>query len=205
VFSEISTILHETKINLDNLESKKNELQTEKNQLVEEINRLKKEKQEIENAKKTLELEKTELKSEARILKIESKEKEEKIGELTSKQRNLLNEYEILKEELKTFQEIATAAQRKEFDLNEIKNLLKIYGVLISEIYNATAHYRILDLLHGDKAELSKDEIKGATGISGAMVLHAIFDLRKANLISYDEEIGQAKLIRRIFTKEKKE
>ncbi|MBN2156514.1 MAG: hypothetical protein JW776_10770 [Candidatus Lokiarchaeota archaeon] len=204
VFTEISQILVETKTNLEKLEQKKNELEEEKIRLSEEINRLSSEKQDIENMKDSLELEKNELKTEARILKIESKEKEVKIGELTSKQKELLQEYEILKEELKTFQEIATAAQRKEFDLEEIKNLLKIYGVLISEIYDATPHYRILDLLHGDKEEMSKDEIKGATGISGAMVLRAVFDLRKANLISYDEETGLAKLIRRIFTKEKR-
>lgn len=184
VFREISGILSETKINLEDLEQKKKELEEEKNLLAVEISRLSIEKQDL-------------------VLK--SREKEDKIGELTTNQKDLLKEYEVLKEELKSFQEIATAARRKEFDLEEIKNLLKIYGVLISEIYDATAHYRILDLLHGDKEEMSKDEIKGATGISGAMVLHAIFDLRKASLITFDEEVGNAKLVRRIFTKEKKE
>jgi uncharacterized phage infection (PIP) family protein YhgE len=184
VFGEISEILSETKNNLENLEQKKKKLEEEKNLLATEISRLSIEKQDL-------------------VLK--SKEKEDKIGELTSNQKDLLKEYEVLKEELKSFQEIATAARRKEFDFAEIKNLLKIYGVLISEIYDATPHYRILDLLHGDKEEMSKDEIKGATGITGAMVLHAIFDLRKANLISYDEEEGRAKLIRRIFPKEKKD
>ena len=183
VFSEISEILSETKNNLENLEEKKKELEEEKNLLAIEISRLSIEKQDL-------------------VLK--SKEKEDKIGELTSNQQDLLKEYEVLKEELKAFQEIATAARRKEFDLKEIKNLLKIYGVLISQIYDATPHYRILDLLHGDKEEMSKDEIKGASGISGAMVLHAIFDLRKADLISYDEETGLAKLVSRIFAKEKK-
>ncbi|MHA1111001.1 MAG: hypothetical protein ACTSRE_07850 [Promethearchaeota archaeon] len=184
VFKEISGILSDTKINLENLEQKKLELEEEKKHLAVEIGRLSIEKQD---------------------LVLQSRKKEDKIGELASNQKDLLKEYEVLKEELKSFQEIATAARRKEFDFEEIKNLLKVYGVLISEIYDATAHYRILDLLHGDKEEMSKDEIKGATGISGAMVLHAIFDLRKAELISYDEETGLAKLVSRIFAKEKKE
>lgn len=184
VFAEISDILSDTKINLENLEQKKIELEEEKKQLAVEVGRLSVEKHD---------------------LVLRSKEKEDKIGELTSNQKDLLKEYEVLKEELKSFQEIATAARRKEFDFEEIKNLLKVYGVLISEIYDATAHYKILDLLHGDKEEMSKDEIKGATGISGAMVLHAIFDLRKAKLINYDEDTGLAKLVRRIFVKEKKE
>ncbi len=179
-------------------------MEEESSLLADQINQLEIEKEDIQTAKRSLEQEKNELQTEARILKIESREKEEKIGELTSNQKELLKEYEILKEELKSFQEIATAAVRKEFDFEEIKNLLKIYGVLISEIYDATPHYRILDLLHGDKEEMSKEDIKGATGITGAMVLHAIFDLRKANLITYDEETGLAKLVRRIFTKEKK-
>ncbi len=197
--------MSETKVNLENLEVKKNELQNEKDQLADEIGRLSMEKQSIEDAKKNLELEKDELKTEARILKLESQEKEEKIGELNTQQKDLLKEYEVLREELKTFQEIATAASRKEFDFEEIKNLLKVYGVLISQIYDATAHYRILDLLHGDKEKMSKEDIKGATGITGAMVLHAIFELRKANLIEYDEETGMTKLVHRIFAKEKKE
>ena len=171
------------KANLENLEQKKRDLEEEKNLLAVEISRLSIEKQNL-------------------VLK--SKEKEDKIGELTTNQKDLLKEYEVLKEELKSFQEIATAARRKEFDFEEIKNLLKIYGVLIKDIYDATAHYRILDLLHGDKESMSKDDIKGATGITGAMVLHAIFDLRKAGLITYDEETGLAKLVRRIFAKEKK-
>ena len=183
VFKEISGILSESKINLENLEQKKLELEEEKKDLAVEIGRLSIEKQD---------------------LVLQSRVKEDKIGEMASNQEDLLKEYEVLKEELKSFQEIATAARRKEFDFEEIKNLLKVYGVLISEIYDATAHYRILDLLHGDKEEMSKDEIKGASGISGAMVLHAIFDLRKADLISYDEETGLAKLVSRIFAKEKK-
>ena len=183
VFKEISGILSDTKINLENLEQKKLELEEEKKDLAVEIGRLSIEKQD---------------------LVLQSRVKEDKIGEMASNQEDLLKEYEVLKEELKSFQEIATAARRKEFDFEEIKNLLKVYGVLISEIYDATAHYRILDLLHGDKEEMSKDEIKGASGISGAMVLHAIFDLRKADLISYDEETGLAKLVSRIFAKEKK-
>ncbi|TFG18721.1 MAG: hypothetical protein EU530_08405 [Promethearchaeota archaeon] len=182
VFKEIAGILSDTKENLKNLEQKKMELEEEKNHLAVEIGRLSLEKQD---------------------LVLQSKEKEDKIGELTSNQKDLLKEYELLKEELKSFQEIATAARRKEFDFEEIKNLLKIYGVLIKDIYDATAHYRILDLLHGDKEEMTKDDIKGATGITGAMVLHAIFDLRKANLITYDEETGLAKLVHRIFAKEK--
>ncbi len=182
VFKEIAGILSDTKENLENLEQKKMELEEEKNHLVIEIGRLSVEKQD---------------------LVLQSKKKEEKIGELTSNQKDLLKEYELLKEELKSFQEIATAARRKEFDFEEIKNLLKIYGVLIKDIYEATAHYRILDLLHGDKEEMSKDDIKGATGITGAMTLHAIFDLRKANLITYDEETGLTKLVHRIFAKDK--
>jgi chromosome segregation ATPase len=204
VFKEISVILSETKNNLENLELKKKELEQERNQLSEQIEQLRKEKLEIKNAKESLEIEKQQLTEAKTTLEIESQEKEDKIGELSSKQKDLLKEYEVLKEELKTFQEIATAARRKEFDFEEIKNLLKIYGVLIKDIYDATAHYRILDLLHGDKEEMSKDDIKGATGITGAMVLHAIFDLRKANLITYDEEVGKAKLVRRIFAKENK-
>ena len=160
---------------------------------------------ELEEEKNLLALEISRLSIEKQDLVLKSKEKEDKIGELTSNQTDLLEEYEVLKEELKSFQEIATAARRKEFDFAAIKNLLKIYGVLIKDIYDATPHYRILDLLHGDKEEMSKDDIKGATGINGATVLHAIFDLRKAGLISYDEEVGHAKLVRRIFAKEKKE
>ncbi|MHA1968516.1 MAG: hypothetical protein ACW964_12010, partial [Candidatus Hodarchaeales archaeon] len=60
-------------------------------------------------------------------------------------------------------------------------------------------HAKILYILHGDKSEMSREELNKATGFSAAIVLHSLHELNRAELISYDEETAKASLVNRIF------
>lgn len=181
MFSEISRILKSTKHHLSKLDY---------------------EKEILTNEKVSLEREKNEINKEKEKLRHEKEQKEEQLVDITGQQKKLLKEYEILKQDLKKFQDLASEAENQEFNFKEIQNLLKIYAVLITEIWGGQPHYRILNLLHGDKERMSREDIKNATGISGAMVLRSLHDLRQSNLIEYDDETGKAVLIKRLFPKE---
>ncbi len=55
--------------------------------------------------------------------------------------------------------------------------------------------------MHGDKEEMTRDQIKNTTGISGAMVLRAVHELVKIDVLEYDEERSLVKLKKRLFDK----
>ncbi|NVM38045.1 MAG: hypothetical protein HWN81_20795, partial [Candidatus Lokiarchaeota archaeon] len=82
-----------------------------------------------------------------------------------------------------------------------VRALLSIYSVLVSEIWQGQPHYRILMTLHGEKEEMTRDQIKNTTGIGGAFVLHSVQELAKVGLVEYDMDTNTVKLIKRLFPK----
>ena len=200
------------------LETAKNELiilENDKAQLSHDKELLESEKEQLEQATIMLEKDKASLESQKQLLETEKQklekekeEKEEKIGELTSEQLRLLDEYKNLKIELKKFMKIAQDQEESEFNFERIKALLSITMLLIQEIWQGQPHYRILLTLHGEREEMTRDQLKNTTGISGAMVLRAIHELVRIDLVEYDEERSLVKLKKRLFEKkalEKKE
>jgi chromosome segregation ATPase len=193
------------------LETAKNELivlENDKAQLSHDKDLLEKEKEHLEQATKMLEKDKNNLESEKQLLETEKQkleqekeEKEQKIGELTSEQLRLLDEYKNLKVELKKFMKIAQDQEESEFNFERIKALLSITMLLIQEIWQGQPHYRILLTLHGEREEMTREQLKNTTGISGAMVLRAIHELVKIDLVEYDEERSLVKLKKRLFEK----
>ncbi len=193
------------------LETAKNELiilENDKAQLSHDKDLLQKEKEQLEQAtnmlekdKNNLEREKQLLETEKQKLEKEKEEKEQKIGELTSEQLRLLDEYKNLKVELKKFMKIAQDQEESEFNFERIKALLSITMLLIQEIWQGQPHYRILLTLHGEREEMTREQLKNTTGISGAMVLRAIHELVKIDLVEYDEERSLVKLKKRLFEK----
>jgi chromosome segregation ATPase len=196
---------------IDVLETAKNELivlENEKAQLSHDKELLEQEKNQLEQATKMLEKDKDSLEKEKQLLEIEKQklekekeEKEQKIGELTSEQLRLLDEYKNLKIELKKFMKIAQDQEESEFNFERIKALLSITMLLIQEIWQGQPHYRILLTLHGEREEMTREQLKNTTGISGAMVLRAIHELIKIDLVEYDEERSLVKLKKRLFEK----
>ncbi|MBA7668473.1 hypothetical protein ES703_76585 [subsurface metagenome] len=208
IFTQFSDVLKTAKNELITLEKDKSllsndkqQLEGEKDQLEEEKIKLESVKNKLEQDKNQLEQDKKKLEEETKKLEKEKQERDQKIGTLTEEQMKLLDEYEKLKVELKKFVKIAEEQEEAEFNFDRIKALLSIYRVLLEEIWQGQPHFRILLTLHGDKEEMSREEIKTTTGISGAMVLRAIHELANVHLLEYDEDKGMVKLKKRMFEK----
>lgn len=170
----------------------------------ESLLRLEKEKENLKKEQQVLAKEKEQLELETKRLEKEKEERDVKITSLNSQQKKLLEEYEALKVDLNKFQKLATESSNKEFDFKQIQDILKIYITLMEQIYQTKPHVRIIYVLHGDREEMHRKDIVAATGIGGAYVLNALFELDKAKIITYDENTGIAKLVKRIFPKEDK-
>jgi len=200
-FKEFIDVLQTSRTALINLETDKVELSKEKEKLENEKILLEEAKNKLENEKKLLETEKIKLEEETKKLELEKKERDQKIGSLTEEQIKLLDEYKKVKVELEKFMKAAEEAEEAEYDFERVRALLSIYSVLVSEIWQGQPHYRILMTLHGEKEEMTRDQIKTTTGIGGAFVLHSVQELAKVGLVDYDMETNTVKLIKRLFPK----
>ncbi|MGV9205356.1 MAG: hypothetical protein ACOC44_15200 [Promethearchaeia archaeon] len=169
--------------------------------LEEDKQKIEQEKQNLEQQKENLEKEKEKLLKETKQLEREKEKRDQKIGQMSEEQQELLEEYKKVKVELKKFMEVAAQAEESEYDFERIRALLSIYTVLVSEIWQGQPHYRILYTLHGDKEEMSREELKNTLGIGGAYILHSIQELDRAGLLEYDPNTGKAKLKERLFPK----
>jgi len=201
-FKKFIDVLEAAKTELIELEKEKKFLNNDKNLLEEEKTQLEQATRMLESEKLNLEQEKRKLEEETKKLEKEKQERDQKIGQLTGEQLKLLDEYKNLKIELKKFAKIAQNQEDAEFNFDRIKALLSITQLLIEEIWQGQPHYRILLILHGDKSEMTREEIKNTTGISGAMVLRAVHELVNIDVLEYDEDNSMVKLKKRLFAKQ---
>ena len=200
-FKEFIEVLETSRTALLKLESDKVELSKEKEQLEKEKIFLEQEKNSLEIEKQQLEVEKKKLEQETKKLELEKQERDQKIGSLTEEQMKLLDEYQKLKVELSKFMKVAEEAGEAEYNFERVRALLSIYTVLVSEIWSGQAHYRIILTLHGDKEEMTRDELKTTLGIGGAFVLHSVQELAKVGLVEYDMDTSTVRLKERLFPK----
>jgi len=205
-FKQFIEVLETAKSELITLEKDREQLsrdkellEGEKLQLEQATKMLEADKSQLELEKANLEGDKKKLEEETQKLEQEKQERDQKIGSLTEEQKRLLKEYASLKVELKKLAKVAEESHESEFDFERIKALLSITQLLISEIWQGQPHYRILLTLHGEKEEMSREHIKNTTGISGAMVLRAVHELVKIDVLEYDEDTSMVKLKRRLF------
>ncbi|MHA1492315.1 MAG: hypothetical protein ACTSRI_22010 [Promethearchaeota archaeon] len=176
-------------------------LDKDKVRLKNEMLLLEGEKEQLEAEKLKLEQDTKNLKQETIKLEKEKQERDQKIGAMTEEQLKLLDEYKALKVELKKFAKAAAEAEETEFNFERIKALLSIYTVLIDKIFQGQPHYKILEVLHGGKEKMTKDELKNTTGIGGIFILRSVQELDKVGLVEYDVDNGTAKLKKRLFPK----
>jgi len=194
IFKKLKDVLSTAKTEVLNLETKKKQAEEEKVRLEAHEAELEAEKSNLEDIKKQLE-------EETEKLEKEKQERDQKIGAMTEEQMRLLDEYEKVKIELKKFAQAAAEQEEMELNFDKIQALLSIYRVLIEEIWQGQAHYRILHVLHGDKEAMNREELKNSTGVGGAFVLRSVQELARVGLLDYDEDTGTAKLKRRLFPK----
>lgn len=200
-FKEFIDVLETSKATLLKLENDKEALSKTKLILEKEKALLEDEKSKLESEKQQLEIVKRKLEEETKKLELEKQERDQKIGSLTEEQMKLLDEYQKVKVELAKFMKAAEEAEEAEYNFERVRALLSIYTALVSEIWAGQAHYRILLTLHGDKEEMTRDELKTTLGIGGAFVLHSVQELAKVGLVEYDMESSTVKLKERLFPK----
>jgi uncharacterized phage infection (PIP) family protein YhgE len=139
------------------------------------------------------------LDQERKTLEAEKQKKEEKISELSDEQQRILKQYSEIEGQLKKFTSLVKDFEGKEIKFDDLKASLSILSILLEKIFQGQPHARILYVLHGGANEMTRDHIKNATGISGAMVLRAVHELARENLVSYDENTSKVKLVKRFY------
>jgi chromosome segregation ATPase len=165
----------------------------------EEKNRL---KQEVESARQEIETYKQEIKSkddELNALRTKFEELRSERERIESEDAKMRDEYLAVQEQLKKLSGMYQELSAKHDEAIDVRELLSIYIVLLEEVFQGRPHVRILFMLHGDKAQLTRDEIVKAGGFQPAIVLHSIHDLAGANLVKYDMENDVVELVRKIF------
>ncbi len=201
IFKQFSETLNKARNELINLETEKGQALAEKGKLEEEKARLESHEKQLEEEKARLEAHHQQLEKEAKQLEKDKQERDQKIGAMSEEQMKLLDEYEKVKVELKKFAQASANQEEMEFNFERIQAVLSIYRVLIEEIWQGQPAYKILETLHGEKEEMTREEIKNTTGIGGAFVLRSVQELANVGLLYYDEDTGTEKLKKRLFPK----
>ncbi|NVM04513.1 MAG: hypothetical protein HWN67_19475 [Candidatus Helarchaeota archaeon] len=80
----------------------------------------------------------------------------------------------------------------------KLREVLALSMTLLTEVFGAQPHSKILFLLHGVE-EMTRDALTKASGISPAAIRHALADLNAAKLVEYDVEKETGKLLKRIY------
>jgi DNA repair exonuclease SbcCD ATPase subunit len=170
-------------------------------------------KQELENLASTIKSKDEELNALNTKLEEELKRKDEELNALNTKLEEELKEkeeaankeveakkeYESIQEQLTKISSMYQEAVAKQDEAIDVRELLSIYIILLEQVFQGRPHAKILFLLHGDKAELSRQEINKASGFQPAAVLKSIHDLANANLVSHNEEQDTVGLVRKLY------
>jgi chromosome segregation ATPase len=124
---------------------------------------------------------------------------EKEVDQLRSENQKMKSELENVSQELgKVSKEFEHLTKEKDVKV-ETRKILALSITLLTEVFGAMPHSKLLFLLHGQKAEMSRDALAKASGISPAVVRKALADLKSAMLVDYDVETGQVKLLKRIY------
>ncbi|GAB4316127.1 MAG: hypothetical protein Kow0069_18220 [Promethearchaeota archaeon] len=199
LMDKLSALLADARGHMLKLAEDKAQLEGERDDLARQRDELARERDEFARERDLLARERAELEREKAQIKADRDKKAEELGELSQQQRKLLKEYEALKVDLERLSKIADEKQERQVSFERIRATLRIYVTLLDRIYGGRPHFRILYLLHGQTSEMTREQIKSATGIAGAVVMRALHELREAKLVHYDEDRGTAKLVQRFF------
>jgi len=175
----------ETEEKLETLEKKTAKLKEENNRLENEL------------AEKTQELE--DLKN-----KVESTEatRDQEMETLRTERDELKSEMEQITQKLERVSELYRETSAEKEALKEkvdVSDLLGVYVLLLETVFYGKPHARILYTLHDTQTAINRKHLAASTGIQPAQVLKAIHDLANADLIEYDEQTQEARLLKDIL------
>ena len=162
---------------------------TQKDQAIETVQKdlmkAQTEQKAIQDRMKTLETENQSLASKLESVTFEKEKMASKLNEIKQRMQHLTQEYKTL-------------SDKAVKDLDSLR-LLDLYLALIEKVFVATPHIKVLLVLHGPKSYYTLQELAKATGIQPLSVRQVIFDLRKAQLIDYNEDTQQVRLREKIL------
>ncbi|TFG05575.1 MAG: hypothetical protein EU536_01675 [Promethearchaeota archaeon] len=124
-----------------------------------------------------------------------------------SKDYNLLKEENArMKDELQhVSKELAKVSKEFEYltkertDKIDMREILTLSMTLLTEVFGAQPHSKLLFLLHGQKEQWTRNDLVKSSGISAAAIRKALADLAAAKLVEYDVETGDVKLLKRLY------
>ncbi|MFW9847401.1 MAG: hypothetical protein ACFFD6_11675 [Candidatus Thorarchaeota archaeon] len=128
--------------------------------------------------------------------------KDSEIEDLRRERDELKGEMDEINSQLERVSELyrETSAEKEKLQEKvDVSDLLAIYIILIEKIFGGKPHARVLYTLHNTKTAISRKNLESSTGIMATAVMKAIFDLRNADLVSYDEDSQEVKLIKEIM------
>ena len=128
------------------------------------------------------------------------------VDKLKSENSDLSTKYKTAKDKLDkiesqlqdTVDQLSTISKGAQKDVDAMK-LLDIYLVLMGDVFNSAAHVKLLFIMHGQKDEYTLDELTKATGMGGIQVRQALFELRNSNIVTYNDDTTEAKLVTRFM------
>lgn len=177
---------------LDNLKDVYSKLGEKNKELKAENAKMKSDLSKLETQNKELNTENTKTKSYLGNLETENKELNTENAKMKGDLEHVSKELEKVSKEFKHL----TKAHDRTIDMREV---LTLSMTLLTEVFGAQPHSKLLFLLHGKKAEMTRDTLVKSSGISPAMVRKALADLNAAKLVEYDVETSEVKLLRRIY------
>ena len=128
--------------------------------------------------------------------------KDSEIDDLRKERDELRAEMDEINAKLERVSELyrETSAEKEKLQEKvDVSDLLAIYIILIENIFGGKPHARVLYTLHNTKTAITRKNIEASTGIMATAVMKAIHDLRNAELVSYDDETQEVKLIKDIM------
>lgn len=124
------------------------------------------------------------------------------LEDVTKERDELKSEMSQITEQLQRVSELYREASAEKDKLKEkvdVSDLLAIYITLIETVFGGKPHARVLYTLHNTKTAITRKNLESSTGIMPTAVIKAIHDLRNAQLVSYDDETQEVKLIKDIL------
>ncbi|MFO7837318.1 MAG: hypothetical protein R6V83_11800 [Candidatus Thorarchaeota archaeon] len=167
------------------LQEKVEQLKTEKTNLEQELSE---ETEKLDELKSQLESREETRDQELEILRAERDKLQAEMEQITQKLERVSELYRETSVEKEAVQEKV-----------DVSDLLGVYVLLLETVFYGKPHARILYTLHDIQTAINRKHLADSTGIQPAQVLKAIHDLANANLIEYDEETQEARLIKDIL------
>ncbi|MEM1657519.1 MAG: hypothetical protein QXK94_00575 [Candidatus Jordarchaeales archaeon] len=209
LYNRMELIVDEVTGMANALAAKEREIKEKDEKMNELIFLLKSKEEETEKLKSTLESSQREIVSlKEQIMSLErslkeTKEKlaakDEELSSVLNEKRKLEEELNYIKEQLSRLSKMYREITKEKEEIEDVRHLLSIYITLLEEVFGGQPHAKVLYLLHGDKNIMKRKEITEAAGFQPAIILKSIYDLAKANLVEYDLESEEVRLVRRIY------